>query len=88
MSKNEVDMTKFLYRKRLQTLLSSDDLVDRLIKKLDELNMTKNTYVFLTSDHGHHLGLFGLLKGKSQPYEEDIRVPFYGVGPTIPAGKK
>lgn len=72
-----------LYVSRLKTLISVDDLVEKLILKLTEWNVLNNTYVIFTSDNGYRLGQFRMPINKLHPYENDIRVPMMMRGPGI-----
>jgi len=60
----------------MQTFLSTDDLVDDVMRELSSQRLLNLTYAIYTSDHGFHLGQFRMPEGKKLPYETDIRIPF------------
>ncbi|MBO3751349.1 sulfatase [Streptosporangiaceae bacterium NEAU-GS5] len=73
-------------RNRLRAMLGVDDLVGNLFDTLAKTGKLADTYVFLTSDNGFHLGQHRLRAGKTTPFEEDIRVPLVVRGPGIAPG--
>ena len=58
-----------VFRNRWRTLLSVDDMIDKVMRRLELLGVLDNTFVLLTSDHGYHLGTFALTIDKRMPYE-------------------
>ncbi|KAJ5133053.1 hypothetical protein N7448_007211 [Penicillium atrosanguineum] len=85
-NKTVVDYNDYFYRSRLRALQGVDELVDNLVKRLEESDKLDNTYIIYTSDNGFHIGQHRLPPGKTCGYEEDIRVPLFIRGPGIPEG--
>jgi N-acetylglucosamine-6-sulfatase len=63
-----------------------DDMVGQVVAALSANGQLDNTYVFVTSDNGYHLGQHRMPPGKYTPYEPDIRLPLFVRGPGVPAG--
>ncbi|MDH5682456.1 MAG: sulfatase, partial [Spirochaetota bacterium] len=76
------------YKKQLQTLLSVDEMISKIINYLEKTDQIDNTYIFFLSDNGLSYGEHRRLWGKFTAYEEHIRVPFIVRGPGIGKGKK
>lgn len=64
-----------------------DDLLGRLMARLDLLGLSDNTIVVVTSDHGDMLGERGLWY-KMVFFDRAIRVPLIVAGPGVRAGKR
>ncbi|GFQ75123.1 n-acetylglucosamine-6-sulfatase [Trichonephila clavata] len=83
LSQSVIESVDDVFRNRWRTLLSVDDGVHEIYKKLKWMRLLENTYIFFTSDNGFHLGQFSLPWDKRQLYEFDIRVPLLVRGPGI-----
>uniref|UniRef100_A0A6B2EJ55 Putative sulfatase n=1 Tax=Phlebotomus kandelakii TaxID=1109342 RepID=A0A6B2EJ55_9DIPT len=70
-------------RKRWQSLLAVDELVQKIVVVLDKMSFLQDTFIVFTSDNGYHVGQFAQAYDKRQPYETDIRVPLIVRGPGI-----
>jgi N-acetylglucosamine-6-sulfatase len=75
------------YRCALESLLSVDRGVGRVLNALKAQGELGNTYVVYTSDNGFFNGEHRIRFGKVKPYEESIRVPLMIRGPGIPRGR-
>lgn len=62
-----------------------DAQVGRILKKLKQTGLDKNTIVVFTSDHGYHLGEHGHWQ-KQTLFENATRVPLIFSGPSIKKG--
>jgi N-acetylglucosamine-6-sulfatase len=74
------------YQKQLETLLSVDDGVARVVKALQQTGQLANTYIFFTCDNGIFHGEHRIPSGKVLLYEPSIRVPLLVRGPGVPRG--
>jgi arylsulfatase A-like enzyme len=71
------------YRDRARMVQSIDRMLGRL-----RAEAGPNTYFFLTSDNGFHLGQLQLNGGKGTPYGFDTHVPLVVVGPGVVRGQR
>jgi arylsulfatase A-like enzyme len=71
---------------QLRTLLSVDDMVDSILRKLQADGELDDTLIIYSSDNGYHWGEFGV-RGKGLPFTESVKVPFLVRWPGhVPAG--
>jgi N-acetylglucosamine-6-sulfatase len=82
----QIEANERHYRERLRALQAVDDMVEGVVRTLEETGELDNTYIVYTSDNGFHLGEHRMFIGKTTAYEEDIHVPFAIRGPGVPKG--
>ena len=87
MDRNHANVSDVYFQRRWSVLRSVDDMVQRFLDTLESTKVLDNTYILFTSDHGYHLGEFGMLYDKRMLYETDIRIPFLVRGPQISNGQ-
>lgn len=87
-SDKEVSHIDTLYRNRLDTTMSVNDMVDSLVRELEADGQLDNTYIFFASDNGYLQGQHRIQHDKRYPYEESISTPLFVRGPGVPAGSK
>jgi len=83
----EINQINSWYVKRVQSLQSVDDMILSIVNMLKSKGEFNNTYIFYSSDNGYHMGNHRMPQGKESPYEEDVRVPLWVIGPGVPAGQ-
>ncbi|GAA5973114.1 hypothetical protein JCM11641_006276 [Rhodosporidiobolus odoratus] len=87
LNQTNVEYIEEFYRGRLQSLQAVDDLVEGVVKKLEELGVLDETIIIYTADNGFEANAGHRRQpGKTLLYEEDINVPLVVRGPGVPAG--
>ena len=87
-SEDDISSIDTLYRNRLGTMLSVDEMVNSLIRELKKEGQLDNTFIFFASDNGFLMGQHRIQNDKRYPYEESVRTPLFVRGPGVPAGAK
>ena len=75
-----------IFRKRAESDLAVDDLINRIKAALRATGQLRNTYIVFNSDNGLHTGEYRLMPGKLTAFDTDIHVPLVIDGPGVPAG--
>ncbi|GAA5968339.1 hypothetical protein JCM11641_003818 [Rhodosporidiobolus odoratus] len=91
LNQTNVEYIEEFYRGRLQSLQAVDDLVEGVVKKLEELGVLDETIVIYTATHSLTIVpvLAAIMVSKRTLVivdEEDINVPLVVRGPGVPAG--
>jgi len=76
------------YRCELESLLSVDEGVKKVVDALNASGELDNTLIAYTTDNGYFHGEHRIPADKMRIYEESIRVPLQMRGPGIPQGVK
>jgi arylsulfatase A-like enzyme len=87
--KDQATMSDGQRREAIQAYHASishmDAQVERVLQALDQLDLSRDTIVVFTSDHGYHLGEHGLWQ-KQSLFERSTRVPLIIAGPRVGEG--
>ena len=72
----KLEVSREMYRHYLAMILAVDEMVGRVLKYLDDKNLTDNTIVLFTSDHGTQGGSQGVNPwSKKNHFDASIHVP-------------
>jgi arylsulfatase A-like enzyme len=82
----EISNIQRKYRCELESLLSVDDGVKKVVNALQQKGELNNTLLVYTSDNGYFHGEHRIPGDKMNLYEESIRVPLEMRGPGVPVG--
>ena len=85
---NEDERWRRLNNYYLNCISAADRHVLDILTELDDVGMSDDTIVILTSDHGEHAGAHGLSGKGATGYRENLNVPFIMSHPHLPGGKR
>lgn len=66
----QVDYIDEYQRRRLRALQPVDEMIDKLISRLDKAGVLDNTYIVFSTDNGYHVGQHAMQPGKNCGYGE------------------
>lgn len=103
LNESVVEYNDHYQRQRLRALQSVDEMVSKLVGRLDRAGELDNTYIFYTTDNGYHISQHRMNPGKECGYgrlqgpccrdstkwllDTDVHIPFFVRGPGIPRGQ-
>tara|TARA_B100001175_G_C19488668_1_gene631348 strand:+ start:461 stop:1975 length:1515 start_codon:yes stop_codon:yes gene_type:complete len=85
--KSNNELAKEIKEAYFATTTFMDAQIGRILKKLKQTGLDKNTIVVFTSDHGYHLSEHGHWQ-KQTLFENATRIPLIFSGPGIESGKR
>jgi arylsulfatase A-like enzyme len=83
---SDIQAMTIAYRQRLETLLSVDEMVAKVVRALADTGELQDTLIVFTSDNGYLQGQHRIRAGKVFLYEPSLRVPLLMRGPGVPRG--
>lgn len=85
MTEKQNDRLTAMYRNRMRSIKSIDDMFAKIFMALEENKIDDSTYIFLTSDNGFSLGHHRMI-GKGDSFHQSTNVPTYVIGPGVSKG--
>ncbi|KAH8172464.1 sulfatase domain-containing protein [Sarocladium implicatum] len=73
-------------RDRLRSLQAVDEMVEKIVKMLEDAQKIEDTYIIYTTDNGYHISQHRMHPSKECGFETDINVPLIIRGPGVKAG--
>jgi N-acetylglucosamine-6-sulfatase len=83
LSNEDINELTIKYRGRIESLLSVDNAIAKIIKRLKKAGELDDTVIIFTSDNGFGMGQHRIID-KNTPYEESTQVPLVIRGPGFP----